>query len=288
MEDHDYPALFKAADKASISAQNHYFNALKAYIFLLVIAALVSFTWPKDTWGAISSASLFLITLGILVWLKMKKPEDIWYNGRAVAESVKTRTWRWVTKSSPYDAQTQTQAQAHLISDLRGILEQNQSLSQYMDGTDSFGEAITQRMITIHNLPWDQRLDIYKEHRINEQLAWYSNKSAYNKKLAKRWFITSLALHSAAALMLLYTISDPLISLPIAVIATAASTVLTWVQTKKYGELRSAYALAAHEISFVRAGATSIASEQQLSEFIINSEAAFSREHTQWAARRNG
>ena len=31
--------------------------------------------------------SLFLITLGILIFIRVKRPDDTWYNGRAVAES---------------------------------------------------------------------------------------------------------------------------------------------------------------------------------------------------------
>ena len=108
----------------------------------------------------------------------------------------------------------------------------------------------------------------------------------HNKCLAKRWFIVSILLHSSAILLLLYRIKEPASLLPIEVIATAASSVLTWVQAKKHNELNSSYSLAAHEIVLIKGESISIKEESHLSEFIINSESAFSREHIQWTARK--
>ena len=155
LEENDFPALYNSADKASLEAQSNYFNALRFYLVLLISAAFVSFKWPQDVYGAIASAALFLITLGILVWLKMQKPEDIWYNGRAVAESVKTRTWRWIMKAEPYHKNaSDEQAQKELLSDLKTIIDQNRSLSSCLKWSPDLGEAISDNMISIRNLPW--------------------------------------------------------------------------------------------------------------------------------------
>lgn len=288
MEDKDFPALYNSADRSSLTAQFYYFSALKCYLFLLIIAAFVSYTWPDNVYGVILSVILFLVTLGILVWLKVQKPEDTWYNGRAVAESVKTRTWRWIMNSEPYDEDIPAvQAQIELLNDLKSILSQNKSLSHVLDWSPELGEAISEKMKAIRALSWSQRLEIYLRDRVDNQSVWYSKKSQLNKRLAKRWFIFSIILHSSAVLFLLYRIKEPSSSLPIEVIATAAASVLTWVQAKKYNELNSSYALAAHEIVLIKGESVSVSDEQQLSEFVINSESAFSREHTQWAARKN-
>lgn len=288
MEECDFPALYNAADSASIEAQRKYFNALRLYLLLLIVAAFVSFNWAQEVYGAIASAVLFLITLGILVWLKVQKPEDIWYNGRAVAESVKTRTWRWIMKAEPYDkALSEEQAQRELLSDLKAILNQNRSLSTCLNWTPDLGEAISTKMISIRSLLWHERLNIYKNDRIDNQSVWYSKKSQFNKRRARQWFTASIFLHSLAILMLLYRIKDPITSFPIEVIATAASAVLTWLQAKKHNELNSSYSLAAHEIVLIKGEAISVKDDSHLSEFVMNSESAFSREHTQWVARKN-
>lgn len=284
----DFPSFYKTADSASLVAQKNYFIALMLYLYLLVIAAIVAFFWAHNVYGAITSAALFMITLGILFFLKLKKLEDIWYNGRAVAESVKSRTWRWIMKSEPYDkVMTEEQAQRELLSDLKAILSQNQSLSGALEWTPKTGEAISPKMVDIRALPWQERLAIYKRDRIDDQSTWYSKKSKLNKGRAKQWLVASVALHSVAVLMLLYRIKEPVTALPIVVVAVAASAVLTWVQAKKHNELNSSYSLAAHEIVFIKGESVSVQNESQLSEFVINSESAFSREHTQWIASKS-
>ena len=288
ISEQDFPALYNSADSASLKAQSAYFNALRCYLILLIIAAVVSFSYPGDVYAAIASASLFLITLGILIWLKVRKPEDTWYNGRAVAESVKTRTWRWMMKAEPYESDgSNQQVQREFLNDLKAILNQNRSLSHEMEWTPDLGAAISDTMVDVRLLPWEKRLDVYVSQRIDNQSLWYSKKSQLNKRLAKQWFVVSVFLHFLAILFLLYRIKEPSISLPIEVVATAASAVLTWVQAKKHNELNSSYALAAHEIVLIKGEAVSVTEERQLSEFVINSESAFSREHTQWVARKN-
>ena len=288
IEEKNFPALSQAADKASLDAQCIYYFALRCYLILLIVAAFVSFFWPKDVYGALSSAILFLIALGILIWLKVQKPEDTWYNGRAVAESIKTRTWRWMMKAEPYENNaSEKQTQKEFLSDLKTILRQNRSLSSSLEWNPDLGEAISHEMKVIRSLSLSERLGIYKSERVDNQSIWYSKKSQFNKRRSKQWFIVSIILHMAAVFMLLYRIKEPGTSLPIEVIATAASAVLTWLQTKKHNELNSSYSLAAHEIVIIKSESASISTENQLSDFVVNSEAAFSREHTQWTARKN-
>ncbi len=86
--------------------------------------------------------------------------------------------------------------------------------------------------------------------------------------------------------MLLLRIYKPTLSLPIVVVATAASAVLTWQKAKKHNELSSSFSLAAHEITLIKGEACSISNEKELSDFVVNTESAFSREHTQWVARK--
>ncbi|MCI5212657.1 MAG: DUF4231 domain-containing protein, partial [Candidatus Electrothrix sp. ATG2] len=244
--------------------------------------------WPQEEYGVIASAALFLITLGILVWLTVRKPEDIWYNGRAVAESVKTRTWRWIMKAEPYDkAVSEEQAQREFLSDLKEILRQNKALSGCLEWAPDLGEAISEKMISIRALPWQDRLDIYKRDRVDDQSVWYSQKSQFNKRRARQWFGASIFLHFIAIFMLLYRIKEPTTALPIELVAAAASAVLMWVQAKKHNELNSSYALAANEIVLIKGEAVLVKEEHDLSEFVINSESAFSREHTQWVARKS-
>ena len=66
-----------------------------------------------------------------------------------------------------------------------------------------------------------------------------------------------------------------------------ASSILTWLQAKKHNELSSSYSLTAHEIILIKSEVNRIENEIDFSEYIMNCENAFSREHTQWFARKN-
>lgn len=281
------PGLYQSADQASLDAQNIYFRGLRWYLVLLICAAYISYAQPNDIIGALLSAGLFLITLGILIFIRVQRPDDTWYNGRAVAESVKTRTWRWMMRAEPYeDCENIEIVSKQFINDLKAILEQNKSLSHSLRPTSAVKAPISQSMKDARALPTADRLAVYIGQRVQNQIEWYWKKSRFNKRRAQQWFWVSVFLHSTAIAMLLYRIYDPTLSLPVEVIATSAGAVFTWLQAKKHNELNSAYALTAHEIVLIKSESTSVHSEEQLSEYVVNSETAFSREHTQWVARK--
>ncbi|MBY4675210.1 DUF4231 domain-containing protein [Marinobacterium sp. CAU 1594] len=282
------PGLYRSADQASLYAQSAYFWGLRWYLLLLIGAAFISYSRPSDIVGALISSILFLVTLGILIYIRVKRPDDIWYNGRAVAESVKTRSWRWMMRAGTYgDSENIEVVSKRFVDDLKAVLDQNKSLSHSLQ-TSILSDPISETMKEVRALTVYERLKIYVEHRIIDQANWYWFKSAFNKRRAKQCFWVSVVLHVLAIIMLLCRVKDPSLSLPVEVVATAAGAALTWLQAKKYNELNSAYALAAHEVILIKEESNYVSSEKQLSEYVINSEAAFSREHTQWTARKMG
>ncbi|MDD5169302.1 MAG: DUF4231 domain-containing protein [Syntrophales bacterium] len=285
--DQELPGLYKAADKASLDAQRSYYLCLMLYLTLLVGAAGVSFFFGAFVAGAITSAILFLLTLGILISLRVTRPDDVWYNGRAVAESVKTRSWRWMMRTEPYEETDPTVVSKQFINDLKAILKQNRTLAGKLPTKEYMKEPISDCMNKIRAMSICERLSIYKTDRIQNQADWYSKKAIFNKKRSRLWFWISVVLHAVAIIMLLLRIRTPSLSLPVTVVATAASAVLTWLQAKKHNELSSSYSLTAHEIVLIKGEAISINSERDLSDFVLDTESAFSREHTQWVARKN-
>lgn len=289
-EDKDLPGLFQSADTASIKEQQKFFKGIFWYLMLLIVAALFAFfadDYPNPIFKIISTV-LFLLTLFIMVWLRVSRPDDIWYNGRAVAESVKTRSWRWMMRAEPYfDCDNIEIVRKHFVIDLKTILKQNENLIGKLGISASVEEPISAKMIEVRMLNLSDRFNFYRQERITNQAIWYTNKSKFNEKRAEMWFWTTVSLHSLAILLLLYNIYDPNAKLPIEVVAVAASSVLTWLQAKKHNELSSSYSLTAHEIILIKSEINIIETEEDLSEYIMNCENAFSREHTQWCARKN-
>ncbi|ENA1795677.1 DUF4231 domain-containing protein [Flavobacterium psychrophilum] len=290
IEDKDLPGLYQSADTASIKEQKKFFNGITWYLILLIVAALFSFfanDYPNPIFKIISTI-LFLLTLFIIIWLKVNRPDDIWYNGRAVAESVKTRSWRWMMRAEPYvDCENVEIMRKHFINDLKTILKQNESLIGKLGISASVEDPISEIMIKARKLNLTERFDLYRQERITNQALWYTKKAKFNKSKAEFWFWTTVVLHTSAIILLLYNIYEPALKLPIELIAVAASSVFTWLQSKKHNELSSSYSLTAHEIVLIKSEITRIETDAEFSEYIMNCENAFSREHTQWFARKN-
>jgi len=294
LENKDLPGLYIAADKLAIDSQKNYYLCLKLYLSLLIVAAAVSFgagaidDKVAKIIGAGASAFFFLFTLGILIGLRMQKPDDTWYNGRAVAESAKTRAWRWMMCAEPYGSSEKDDSGVsnRFIDDLKMILDQNLILAAKLSADDVTKPPISDVMKRVRSLPVEERSEIYRSERCEDQLKFYSSKEAFNRSRAKLWFWISVCLHAAAIVMMLIRIVNTELTLPVEVISTAAGGVLTWLQAKKHNELASSYSLTAYEISTIFEKNTTISVAKDLSDFVLSSEAAFSREHTQWAARR--
>jgi hypothetical protein len=68
---------------------------------------------------------------------------------------------------------------------------------------------------------------------------------------------------------------------------TVAAGLLSWIQAKRFQELSASYTLAAHEISLIRQQSGTVMSDDEFSKFVGDAENAFSREHTQWIARKD-
>jgi len=143
-------------------------------------------------------------------------------------------------------------------------------------------------MKEIRNMSVKERFDFYLKHRVEDQLKWYSKKAKENSKSRTKWFILMIGLQTFAVIFVLCRIAWPEFKYwPPEVLAVASGGILTWIHVKKFQDLSSAYSLAAYEISIIKAGATNINTEEDLSNFVLDTENAFSREHTQWIARKD-
>jgi hypothetical protein len=289
MEEHDYPALYRAADAASVNAQNRYLLAVRTYSFLLIVAAGLAVYGIQETGAAIAAALVIIGSIFVSVWMLFKKDEDIWYRARAVAESVKTSTWRFMMRADPFSNVDNVQIMKGQFRErLISILNEHKDLAHALGGDLSREDQITETICDIRSMPLEQRVSFYRQHRIDEQRMWYANKSSVNKKQGQWWFGVLILCQFAAIIFLIFRVAYPSWGYwPAEVFVVGAGTALTWIQVKRFRELASAYGLTAHELGVVRAGIEAVLNEQDFAQFVIDSESAFSREHTQWLARKD-
>ncbi|CAH8242701.1 conserved membrane hypothetical protein [Vibrio aestuarianus] len=284
-----YPSLYRVADAASLSAQKWHLRLTVCHAFLLVLGtAMAVKSFPTKEYSLVI-AFVFFAALALSIFLGVMKYEKDWYNGRAVAESIKTSTWRYSMRAAPFE----NAESVHLIRSqfrnlLNSILGANRELGNVIGEHQDTNEQITSEMNQVRALSVEDRKAYYLSNRIDEQRTWYTTKAAYNKKKQRVWFAAIIVAQAAAVGCVLIRIAYPEWQYwPTDTLVLIASFCISWSQLKKFNELASAYSLTAQEIGIIRGQSESITSEQELSEFVNNAELAFSREHTQWVARQD-
>lgn len=290
LNDHDLPALFLTADAASLSGQRWFVCLFRLSLIALVIASAASafdFTAPEPARIA-SGVSLlfFLISSALLLVLRNRHFERRWFAGRAVAESVKSMSWKYVMRAQPYDREAQSDTDALFLEDLKKTLDQASSLGG-IDAELLSKPQISASMRTLRVLPYGERLDCYRRHRIENQRNWYATKSKSNGTNAQSFFGVVFIAHLAAIAASIATIVDPGLGFAAeAVLSAVAAAFLAWLQMRRYDELAQTYALAAQDLGLVEARASSVTTDQELADFVSDAENAISREHAMWLARR--
>jgi hypothetical protein len=286
MQEHDFPALYRSADELSLESQRHFFNALRLHLALLICAAILSMV-NLPHWSVAALQLLALLgALSCSVYLFSKRPDRYWYAGRAVAESIKTITWRYVTRAEPFQSDDAL-ARSYFQQRLKAIVAQNKDVAQAL--TAHLDEPqITQVMTQMREAPLEQRKLTYASSRIKDQLTWYAKKARSNRNTSNAFFWALITTNGLAVLCAILRIQFVNVSAwPTDTLVALAASLLSWMQAKRFSELAASYALAAHEIGLIREQAMLPSTDVELSQFVGDAENAFSREHTQWVARQD-
>ena len=283
----DFPGIYQEADNISNKTQKCYLLVLKLYLTILIIASIL-FTYFNNVWEVkIVNAILSLVILALSFVFFCYDFQGIWYNARAVAESIKTSCWRFAIKAEPYNVEDE-EADEFLLNTMKHIIGMNRDFQKHITACFSCNEQLPSSLTKIRLLPLEKRRDFYHNYRVLEQELWYKNKSEYPNKKSKLFFALLVLLSLIISVFLFLSLDKTnSFNYPVEILLSLLSIIFTWVQTKKYKELNKSYALASYEIGFISSQKNKITSEEQLSEYVDNSENAFSREHTQWIARKD-
>ncbi|WP_423835315.1 SLATT domain-containing protein [Stutzerimonas stutzeri] len=143
-------------------------------------------------------------------------------------------------------------------------------------------------MEIVRGLSLDERKEFYRQNRIFDQQRWYDAKAKENRRGARFWTAAGVISYLTAGLLVLARIKFTEWGYwPIDPIIVFASSIIGWVQLKKYSELAAAYQVTGQEIGIIEAVLDEHDDEKTIADFVNDAELAFSREHTMWAARNN-
>jgi len=284
-----YPALFRSADDASNKKQKTYLRLIGAEYAILMLASLLSDSAFKGPTFYLLYAFVFVVAIIFLLVRNFWKLQQDWYRCRALAESVKTLTWRYIMRAAPFsDGASPQGARAEFRNQLYRTFDENRAAADKIDPNWSADDQITAEMDHIRAFSLDERKKYYTTHRLNDQRTWYMHKAAENNESARNWVIAAVAAYVLAFALVLARIKFPDWGFwGIGPIIVFASSTLGWMQVKKFNELAAAYTVTAHEIGLIKPKLDAVSSENDFSDFINDAELAFSREHTLWIARQS-
>lgn len=280
--------LFRSADVTAIAAQRQYLLAIRVRLYLLVAAAAagaVSVAAGGVDWSSLAGAAALVAAALTELYLVRDRPEQRWYEGRAAAESAKTLGWRYAVGAEPFgvEALSGRDADRLLVQRLDEVLTDLDDLAT--EPVQGAAEQITPAMRAVRAAPLPVRRAVYERCRIEEELAWYRTKSAWNQRRAHRLTLAVLAFEVVGAIGGLLRVAGITVDL-LGVAAAGAAALGLWLQTRQHQVLAHAYAVTAQELSSIRSLIQWQESEREWTGFVDDAETAISREHTLWRATR--
>lgn len=282
------PPLYRAADNGSMEAQKRFLSAQRTELCLIVGAAVlfeVSLEIDGVRVAVLAAAVLMLVAMIVRLRSGEGRLAARWYDYRAAAESIKTLSWQYSVGGSAFPlGLDDDDARDGFEQQLRELLERDlQGLTVPAPPGES---QLTAAMEELRGVGLDERRQAYVEGRVDDQLSWYRDKARINGRAARRWGRLLIAGEITAAVIgvlmamgwIGVNISGP--------VAAAVAAGVAWKQTKQFSVLAESYSVTSQDIAALRRSVEHASTEHEWAEAVHDAEAAFSREHTMWRARR--
>ena len=287
----DYPVLFQAADGRAILAQRSYRRLVAIELASLVMGSLlgaaVGWVAASARVAGVVSAITFLIAILARIVRERRGDDRLWFDARAVAETAKTQTWRYAMRVPPFD--DDPTADRRFVRELGAVLHARSDLVLTNDAANGATNQISAKMRAIRAMPLLERRDVYVESRLRDQADWYRRSAIRHGRLGQRWSWGSLAAEGLAVIAAVLALQLPgLGDLGfLGILGAVAAAFTAWGQAGRHGELAKSYGLAYQELLLITGFAESARQESDLHELVRDAEAAISREHTMWIAKRS-
>ena len=273
----ELPGLHDAASARSVSAKRWHLRLTLFSLLALTVAAVAGAV--GGTGPAVFALLLFVLALFLRVYLATERPERAWYDGRALAESVKTIAWRYAVGGRPFSIELPPgEVERRYVDVVQGLLESLRGMYLGSHG------AISDGMRAARQGSLDERRNLYLAGRIDDQAGWYEMRAESHQRRYRLWALATLVFEFAGIAGGVVIIATDVDFDVLGIFAAAAAAVIAWVETNQYGNLAHSYSNAAQELGAIRTLAPHAVSEDAWADFVATAEEAISREHVTWAA----
>jgi len=288
LSDGDLPGLFAAADASSLSAQRQHRRSTAIVLSALIAAAiggvLPAHLGPGATnWGGVMSAGAFVVAL-LFQLVLARRPERAWYEGRAIAESVKSLGWQFAVGGGDYGPDS-NEARPRFLCEI-GCLLTDIGEARPFDLPPQ-ATQITPAMNALRSAGLPARQAAYLKGRIEDQRSWYSSKARWNRERASVLLWVTMGFEAAGGITAVLRAAGVFEVDLLGICSAVVAGLIAWSQLKAHVQLDEAYSLASHELGVIQAAADDVHTEDRWRDFVANAEQAISREHRMWRAARS-
>lgn len=283
-----YPPLWAASDTKAAEQQRLFYGATAGQLIALALAAFAALL-PNTALGGVGPVLTLLLFLGVIgmqVGGVATRAEQRWYDARAAAESIKSAAWQFAVGGESFRIDD-AEASRRFIRLQQDVLASLPDLDIADDGQTS--ASATDRMQEARRTSLDERCALYLAGRVKDQVRWYAEKATLNKERARDFVAAAIVVEAVGVILGVLRVSGRVESDFLSALAACAAGLIGWSQAKKYASLAEAYAVTSHEVDLVASTLDGPpTSEESWAQAVHDAEAAFSREHTMWKARRQG
>lgn len=299
----EYPALYVSASEASKRGKT-WFKALSGLELGLTVAGIAiaigsylliteehDMTALAPTVAVLAVAGTFL-TAFVLKFINHSAGYDNdWFGGRAIAEAVKSASWRYMMRVDPYG---EDDADERLTHELATLLRRATQIRQSVDQIVARPQQISASMRSVRARDLAGRRDTYVSSRLRAQAAWYGRKSGAARRAAERRFWIAIAFQLAAvlcALLALHLVHEHDLAgfwlRVMGLFASGAIAITAWTQLNRDEDLARAYAYSLQELSLIAGTAERATDEPALEQAVNAGEEAIGRENKAWLEGRS-
>ncbi len=272
------PDFFQRSDKYATDWQRWYLRVERGQLVALILAAAAaSISLPTAV-----SILCFATALTAQIFRLTTRADERWWNGRAGAESAKTSGWLYMVGGAPFGIGS-ADPDERLAATLTAIAEKVAHIAPVATG----GSHITDKMRAIRSLSLDERIEVYRKDRVEDQQSWYASNSSKNGKRANIWASAGIASTGLALLIGILSAVNEWSFDAVGLFSAVTAAIAAWLGLKQHQILARSYAVASNELSAISTQIrTRTWDEATWSRYVNDAEEAISREHTSWRASR--
>ena len=297
MELGDYPSLYTASDTAANKAKQKYYRLLGAQLTIFVLSFFAGELSSKGN-PFFSRVSVFLLCTSLIVsWINRAQHYDkAWYESRAVAEAIKTLSWRYMMQAEPFASdQDSIAAPRSFVTELQQIRKTHPGAATDLTDFAASPTVVSPYMDQVRHADWQTRKQRYLQERLEPERLWYETNARSSSSQSERWLWLVIVLQ---VLALFFAVVKPFgvvkpfwhVSLlnPVSFLMMIASTITGWSQAKRYDEAAHSYASVAQALGDFQGMAT-IEGEDPVSfaNFVAKVEQSIAKERTTWSIKKS-